>query len=408
MKTRLNFPYWLLSGVCLFFFAFGYVSHNEAKSIDPMEDIPLKSYQIELLNIAFEAASAMPANPHIKDRSRVQEYIVKTCLDLEQPQRALGYIEKIDNWRRGTAYADLSLYYAQHGALKENVEPYLNLASKVADETEDWRKDRIRVKIAQAHTLLGQQRQAQVFVADTVDSESGKVAQTEAMICCVDSFNKEMESLEKVISSGQFDAIKNTLEVYAELFNRFYADIERQELIEKKIKAAWGEMPISIRIDLLVEMANFALAHSDHAKAIELVDEAKTIMDSSIWQPRYAIPLMAKLAELRFSAGDENQACTEAQNALSLLEAERKKIVNIYRAQMLRSIAEAYWTMGNISRAIELYKRTIEAGIENPNSRPRAEDLSATCCSMALHNVKPDAELLSRISQIRDGLGDPW
>jgi hypothetical protein len=64
--------------------------------------------------------------------------------------------------------------------------------------------------------------------------------------------------------------------------------------------------------------------------------------------------------------------------------------------------------MGNISRAIELYKRTIEAGIENPNSRPRAEDLSATCCSMALHNVKPDAELLSRISQIRDGLGDPW
>lgn len=408
MKTRLIFPYLLLSGVCLFVFAFGYVSRNEAKSTDLMEDIPLASYQIKLLNTAFEAASAMPANPHIKDRSRLQEYVVKTCLKLEQPQHALGYIEKIDNWRRGMAYVDLAMYCAQHGAMKERVEPYLNLAAKVAEQAEDWRRDRIRVKIAQVYTLLGQQKQARTVTADLADTEAGKVARTEAIVCSADSFDKEVESLGKVISSGQFDAVNNALEVCAELFNRFYGDNERRELIEKRIKDGWGRMPISIRIDLLIEMAHFALAHSDQAKAIGLVNEARNIMDSSVWQSRYAIPLKAKFAELDFSAGDKNQARTEVQDALSLFGAERKKIVNIYRAQMLRSIAEAYWTMGNKSRAVELYKQAIEAGIENPNSRPRAEDLSATCCSMALHNVKPDAELLSRISQIRDGLGDPW
>ena len=373
-----------------------------------MEEAPLESYQVELLNIAFQTASAMPANPHIKDRSRLQEYVVKTCFELKQPQRALGYIEQIDDWRRGAAFADLALYYAQNGAVKENVEPYLNKASQVAEENEDWRRDRIRVKIAQTYTLLGQHQQAQAFEADVVDSESGKVVEIEAMTCSADSFDKEIQALEKIVLSGQFDVVRNSLAAYAELFNRFYEDIERRVLIEDKIKAAWSGMPIFVRIDLLTELTSFALAHSDQAKAFELVEEAKTIMDSASWQPRSAIPLKAKLAELRFGAGDKQRALAEAQDVLNLFDTEREKIVDIYRAQMLRSIAEAYWAMGDTAVALDLYRRAIEAGMENPNSRPRAEDLAATCCSMALHSVKPSAEHLSRIRQIRDGLGDPW
>jgi hypothetical protein len=53
-------------------------------------------------------------------------------------------------------------------------------------------------------------------------------------------------------------------------------------------------------------------------------------------------------------------------------------------------------------------RRFVEEGVENPNSRPRAEDLSATCRSMALHAVEPDADLWKRMRQIGDGLGPPW
>jgi tetratricopeptide (TPR) repeat protein len=256
--------------------------------------------------------------------------------------------------------------------------------------------------------LLGQYQQARVFAAGVVDSEAGKVARTEARTFNADSFDREIEALEKTIISGQFDVVKNTLGAYTEFFNRFYTDSERRALIEEKIKAAWGRMPISVRIELLTELIDFALAHSDQAKALELVNEAQTIMDTGNWQLRFAIPLKAKLAGLRFRAGDEQGAQKEAQNVLNLFNTEREKIVNIYRAKMLRSISEAYWTMGDNDTALDLYKRTIEAGIENPNSRPRAEDLTATCCSMALHNVKPDVELLSRIHKILDNLGDPW
>ena len=64
--------------------------------------------------------------------------------------------------------------------------------------------------------------------------------------------------------------------------------------------------------------------------------------------------------------------------------------------------------MGDTATALSAYKRAVEEGVENPNSRPRAEDLSATCLSMAVHGVEPDAVLWTRIRQINDGLGDPW
>jgi tetratricopeptide (TPR) repeat protein len=407
MRTRLLFPYLLLI-VSLFVFAFGCDYRDEVNSADSIKDVPLESYQVELINIAFEAASAMPTNPHIKDRSRLQGSVIQTCLELKQAKRALEYIKQIDNWRRGAAYADLALYYIQHGAVKKKVEPYLIKAAQVADENEDWRRDRIRVKIAQAHILLGQYQQARIYAAGVVDSEAGKVARTKATIFNADSFDKEIEALEKTILSGQYDIVKNTLGAYTELFNRFYTDTERRVLIEEKIKAACEGLPLFVQIDLLMELAGFALNHSDNAKVLELVEEAHRIIDSSNWQPRYEIPLKAKLAELRFRAGDEQRAHNEIKNTLNLFDTRCERIVDIYRAQMLRSIAEAYWTMGDTAVALDLYKRALEAGIENPNSRPRAEDLTATCCSMALCDVEPNEEILSRILKIRDNLSDPW
>ena len=50
----------------------------------------------------------------------------------------------------------------------------------------------------------------------------------------------------------------------------------------------------------------------------------------------------------------------------------------------------------------------IEEGIENPNSRPRAQDLTTTCVSMAVHGVEPNEGIWIRVRQILDGLSDPW
>ncbi len=406
MRIRLG-VFFLLLGVAVFAYTVGCSARDEDKSEGSLKDIPLKPYQAELLDIAFQAASAMPVFPHIKNRSRAQEMVVTACFGLDQPLRARQYIEQIDNWRRGAGYADLALYCARR-AFKDKVESYLNLADQISKENEDWRKDRIKVKIASVYAYLGQTDKASQFKKDVEASETGKMAQIEAMIYPEDSFNKQMENLNNLVSSKNFDIVKNALGAYPELYNRFYTNVERRTFIEKKIKASWSSIPTSVRIDLLTELVNFSLGHGDQEKALELVHEAEAFMNSTTWPVRFGIPLKAEQAGLRFRSGDEERARTEIQDALDMFDANREKIINIYRAGILRSIAESYQAMGDIKKALDLYKRALEAGIENPNSRPRAEDLTATCCSMALRAVEPGAELLHRIREIRDGLGDPW
>jgi len=234
------------------------------------------------------------------------------------------------------------------------------------------------------------------------------VAVVRAMSRPAGDFDAEMAALAKMVSSQQFDALREALATYVRLFNRVYCDVQRRTTVEENIRASWEKMPGFVRLDLMMDMIEHCLAHSDRTKALDLVKEARAIAESTSWQPTIEIPLKAKLARLRFLAGDPEQASEEAKDALELFDAKRDQIANIYRAQTLRPIAEAYRTMGKADVALGLYARAVEAGMENPNSRPRAEDLAATCSSMAVQGAEPSPGLLSRIREIREGLGDPW
>ena len=75
---------------------------------------------------------------------------------------------------------------------------------------------------------------------------------------------------------------------------------------------------------------------------------------------------------------------------------------------VLRPLAEAYLAQDDVATARTLYAQAVEAGVANPNSRPRAEDLSATCCSMALHGFEPDEALWARLVAVRASLAEPW
>ena len=383
------------------------VAQDKSGIIGSLTDKPLAAYQNELLDLAFETAAAIPIKPHIKDRSRAQEKVVAASLELDQPLRALSCIEKIDNWRRGAGYADLAFYCARHGYTNE-VQQYLDLALQISESAEDWRRDQIRVKIANAYALLGEARQADQYVKGLADAELGKVAGVKAMIAGEDYFDEQMNELDALIAPNNFDIVENALKACANLFNRFYDDAERRSLVEEKIKTSWDKLPIFMRIELLTELAGFALDHADQDKALELVNEAQLFMDGAQWRPEHRIPMISKLVKLRFRAGDRQKARTDADDLRALFDSQRDKIVNIDRAGALRPLAEAYQSMGDTVAALAVYKRAVEEGVENPNSRPRAEDLSATCCSMALYGVEPDAELRTRIRQINEGLGDPW
>ena len=387
-------------------------SEPAGKSDSVPADKPLASYQVELLDLAFRAATAMPVDPHIKDRSRVQELVVSTCLELGQPNRALRYIEKIDNWRRGAGYANVALYCAQHGGI--TLQRYLDLASQIADEgTKDpdgqaWRRDRIRAIIAQTYAVLGRPDKAADFNAGVVDSESGKLEATRALLIEPAGVEAELKAVDALVKSGSLDQVRNALETCAHLFDRFYGDVEKRGQAEQRVRTAYQKLPLSIRVELLTELAGFALAHRDPAKALDLVDAAQLIVDGAQWSPEQRIPIIARFAGLRFEAGDRDRCRRDAADALASFEANREKIVDIYRAGALRPLAETYRVMGDAAAALKVYTRVVEEGIKNPNSRPRAEDFSATCCSMALHAFQPDPTLRAQLNRVCDGLGQPW
>src|SRR5262249_39647656 len=157
------------------------------------------------------------------------------------------------------------------------------LASQVADTVEDWRRDNVRVRIAKAHTWLGDTKAAERYEAGVVDSEAGKVAGVRATVGDEDSLPAQIKSLDAIIALGNFDSTRNALESYAQLFRRFSGDSQRRAEFEAKIRGSWSSMPLFIRIDLLSQLAGFAIDAGDLGKALELVNEAQEIFDGAQW-----------------------------------------------------------------------------------------------------------------------------
>ncbi|MBN2327016.1 MAG: hypothetical protein JXR73_07665 [Candidatus Omnitrophica bacterium] len=372
-----------------------------------LPDKPIQDYQDRLIDLAFEAASAIPVSPHIKDRSKAQQKVVEACLELDQPDRALAYNERIENWRKGLGYADLAFYRAGRGDAPA-MQRFIDLAAPIADQEEDWRRDRIRVRIAQAYAWLGQIRQADPFLINSVDSEWIKVESVKAMRCDHESFDDQVQRLDSYVAQGNFDLALHSLEAYVQLFNRFYGEKEKRSLLEHKIRTAWEAVPVPNRIDMLEDLADFALEHSDPSKAFEFIDKAQEYMDRYQWRLERRLPLTAKIIRLRHRAGDSNRAHSDADAAWNLFLKEGEAIVNIWRSAAILPLAEAFQSLKDQDAALAVYKRAVEEGVANPNSRPRAEDLSAACCSMALSGCEPDEELWKQIDQIYKELGQPW
>ncbi|MEQ8819978.1 MAG: hypothetical protein RLY93_07010 [Sumerlaeia bacterium] len=370
-------------------------------------DAPLEAYRRELFALAFEVASAIPHEPHIKTRSRMQEQVVETALALDQPTSAVAFVRQIDNWRRAHGNAMLAYYWADAGN-KEMAQEFLKAAQDELNSAEDWRRDRVRVKIAQTYLLLGQDPQAKLYSTNLVESERGKVEGIAARTASEEDFLSQASELDMMLAMDDQDINKNALDSYGELFGRHYDNEELRAEVVRKVKASSEKLPVFMRLEMLADLAKQALAHDDRETALILVDEAQSFLTDFEWAPRYHVEYWGLVIGLRAKAGDVDTARTLADETLAYYGEKGPGIVNIYRAQALRSLAEAYAAIGDEEKALEVYKLAVEEGFENPNSRPRAEDLSQTLTSMARVSVEPDAVLWTRVRQIAEGLGAPW
>jgi hypothetical protein len=241
-----------------------------------------------------------------------------------------------------------------------------------------------------------------------LDSEQREVAAVRGQLIEPGELEERLGALDAATAKGSFDQVRSALEEYASLFERFYGDRAHRAALESKIDAAARKLPPQIRIEVGAELVDAALAHGDADEARRLIEKLEALREGSRWTAEQEIPLLAQSAILRHRVGDDDFARAATAKAGSLFDERHDTIVDIDRADALRAIAEAQQCLGDRLLARATYARALEAGVENPNSRPRAEDLSATCCSMAAQRFEPDAKLWKRIREIRDALGNPW
>ncbi len=374
-----------------------------------LQDRSLPDFQLGLLKLAFEAASSIPLEPHIKDRCRTQQAVVEACLKLDQPQRALTYLEQISDWRRGLAYAELALYAVQHGAHDQG-RSFLLQSLEISDwnDLEKGRIDQIRGRIARVYYALGESEKGQALEVGLEPFAFREFSTIPADPHDPDTFESWIHELDRHTAGGDFDHLRRAAKVYVQLLDRYYSDPKPRSRIIDKLQECLILLPMMARIEVLMESARVSVRHQDPIKALETIEQAQRQMGGAQWRPEHRVALMAGLAALRHQAGQTKEAMAELEMSLSFYNDNRNRIADIYRAEALRQLAQAHNTIGNQSIALTLYKRAVEEGVENPNSRPRAEDLSATCISMTLGAIEPDDALWSRLHQIVSGLGSPW
>jgi len=387
-------------------------THQESEVSAGKMDVEkeLAAFRVELLELAFQTASAIPIEPHIKDRSRMQEVVAAASLQLDQPLLALRFADQIADWRRGAAYADAAMYAVKNGISREavNVENYLEQARKISEGEEDWRRDSIRAKISGTYLLLGETEKARLAEDGLVDSEAGKADVTRADQLDDGDFDPFVTRLDAVIATHNFDLTRNALDAYVRLFDRFHENLERRTAIERKLKESALRMPIIIRIDLMLGMSKISMSHGERENALALVNEAHALMDTFGWQMEDQIPLMARLAHARHDAGDFERARAEAHATLEAYLAGSSRIISVFRAAAIRPLAEAYHAMNDDKASLDVYRIALEDGAANLNARPRAEDLAATCVSMAICGLEPDESFWTRIRELHAGLDHPW
>ncbi|MEZ6002714.1 MAG: hypothetical protein R3F33_00890 [Planctomycetota bacterium] len=375
-------------------------------------DAPLDAFRVKLLEQAWQAVSGMPDVPHLKNRSRSEEVIALTCLELGQLERAEILARRIGNWRQGLVLAHLAECYQGKGQ-EQRAQALCTEAETISAGTtempvEGWRRDRIRAKVAQVRMMI---EPNQAVLADTSDlelSEAGPVLAGAALTLKPEQVRAFLADVRKLPATGSLESVQNGLFAALELYREHYADAELRAEVEAAMRSCWLHVPGLVRMQLVRELTRCAVAHNDQKGAERLLGDAYAMMDGMSWQPRYHVPAMAETARLAFEVGKSEQASTELKAALEMFQKGREGIVNIYRTESLLPVAEAQVAVGDRSGALATYRLAVEESQVNPNSRPRSMDLAAILCSMARTATEPDEALAERIDKIIGALGDPW
>ncbi|MEM8710940.1 MAG: tetratricopeptide repeat protein [Planctomycetota bacterium] len=378
-----------------------------------------KDAAVDPLALSFDVVSRMPARPHLKTRSRLQADLVQAALDVGRLDDALAWAGKIENWRRGLALAHVAVFHANSGD-EEGTRAALKVAeaaeAKILDEMDQgWRRDRVRVRIAEAYALIGDRVKAAQIQAITTPTESGRLASMAVRTVAASDQEKQLATLEQIAKTGDLEQIRFAVLAMAEFYGQALRSPEGDEeglspkAVEDRIRAAWDKLPIEPRLDILEKLANLEIESGTKARAAQIAGEISAMVTENRWNAEQGIGLRGRAASLLHRAGETKAARDLANEALALYESSREGIYDIFRGEALRPLARSFVTLGDHATAAVIYERALEEAVHNPNSKPRATDIAMTAISAATApGFEMPKSLLRAFAAAETKIGTPW
>ncbi len=375
-------------------------------------------WRTELLGEAFEIASGIPEEPHLRDKAKAQEWCAAAALELNRDDLARQYAEGMKTWRQATTLADIAGWYAERGDTAA-MEQFAERALSLAPLARDWQQERIRVHAARAYAKAGRDSRAKALSSGVGEAEQGKVEAVVAARSGTDdappaveagtpTFDAQMEQVDEWIMTLNFDLTRNAAEVCIALYAGCQDSPEQCARVERSVAAANGKLPPDIRIANLLALARIAADAGQRERAAPLVEAAEGVLNSGTWMPEDEVVQVAAIALGKHRIGGTEDARADLKKALVLYGERRESIIDIYRAAPLRAVAVTRAKMGDRADALDTFLMAVAEGSANPNARPRAEDLTETCVAMVINDIDPGDAGRARIREIRAGLKDPW
>ena len=361
----------------------------------------------DLLDLAFQISTSIPIEPFASDRARMQALVAQACIKNGSLIQATQYASKIEGWRQGELFALIGQQYATANET-QRARDFAARAMEVATNETDWRRERIVIDAAKIYLQLGDSAKASTLLEGATQAELGKLEAARTAIVLESQLDNQADMFDKAIATKNFDLARGGIDGYLVWLDRVSQDEIRITRALKAIDDALLELPLDLQVKYGIDLADHLHKNLKRDLAILKLDKATEIFSATTFLPEDVAPLGAMIARARIRMGDEQSARLLLQRFYKEHSTRREGIVNLRRATSLRALAEGFCELGDRDDAIACYTLALEEGTINPNARPRAEDLVATCISMAEYGISLTPDLKYRIDTIRSSLTYPW
>lgn len=360
-----------------------------------------------LMDEAYAVATSIPVDPHARDRAKMQELVALACVEIGDLEAARRYADPIAGWRRGEALAIVAQKLAAHGDAPA-ARALATDAMALHEDERYWARERVATEVAKAFALLGERVPEELASREQLPAEFGRREALEAGTAGAARTAELADAFDRAIATRNFDLARGAIAGYLAVLSRPGLDAAMRDRATAAVDAALPGLPKDLQVTTDLELAEALHAAGRADAAAERLRRGAATFRGTAFLAEDIAPIGARVALARLRLGDPAGAREELDALRAAYRARREEIVDLRRATSLRALAEGYARVGARAEALGCWADALEEGVGNPNSRPRAEDLCATCVSMATCGVDPPPPMRRRIDGIRAGLGEPW